>query len=137
MMTSILPFSQESNNMSGEGKSDRELLEKMIDHLMVDSEAYVKWKTEIIIAIEAMKLEYVNDFHKLKELIEKQITETRLSHEAEFHPEIAKTPLQLEVQKEKKTVSKMRWGQLLIGIIGGGGIIGLFAILESIFHFIR
>ena len=137
MMTSIIPFS-ESNDMSGTGeKTDRELLEKMIDHLMIDSDQYAKWKSEIVLSIQSMKIEYSNDFHVLREAIEKQITQTRLSHEKEFHPDIAKTPLEIEKQKEKKTESKLRWGQLLIGTVGGGGIIGLFAILESIFHFIR
>jgi hypothetical protein len=135
MMTSIIPFS-ESNDMSAE-KTDRELLEKMIDHLMIDSDQYAAWKSEIVLSIQSMRLEYSNDFHVLREAIEKQITETRLSHEKEFHPDVARTPLEVEKKKEKKTESKMRWGQLLIGIIGGGGIIGLFAILESIFHFIH
>jgi hypothetical protein len=137
MMTSIIPFSG-SNDMSGDqGKTDRELLEKMIDHLMIDSDQYANWKSEIVLSIQSMKLEYSNDFHILREEIVKQITETRLSHEKEFHPDVARTPLEVEKKKEKKSESKMRWGQLLIGIIGGGGAIGIFIGLQNIFHFFR
>jgi hypothetical protein len=129
-----IPYSGSGVRMSGE-KTDRELLEKMIDHLMIDSDTYVKWKSEVVMAIESLKIEYVNDFHKLKEEIVKQITETRLSHEKEFHPEIAKNPLELEEKKDKKIEKRLKWGGFVIGILGvlgGGGIVG---ILHGIFHF--